>query len=238
MKFYDSQIFTNLSVGEDSLEKMAETAKALGYSTIVIADLFQGLDRFKLFLEEVQKVKVDGLEIITGVTIEAKTVDEMKNVLSKVRDKVFVVIVNGGDYAINRAVVEDSRVDILMNPHMGRIDSGLDEACLNFAKQNGIAIGINFRPLLKSFRRQRSLALQNISTNLELCKDFKIRVVGCSGAMSKWDMRDPRQLVAIANSFGLDLGSGFSALTGTPLEIIEKNRKILAGEAVKGAEVI
>ena len=63
-------------------------------------------------------------------------------------------------------------------------------------------------------------------------------MVGCSGAMSKWDMRDPRQLVAIANSFGLDLGSGFSALTGTPLEIIEKNRKILAGEAVKGAEVI
>jgi ribonuclease P/MRP protein subunit RPP1 len=237
MDFTDSQVFTNACVGEDSIEDMVSFAKKLGYVQIVVNCNYDGGD-FREFLKKVEEVKIEGIDIVAGISIDAKDANDMKQKISKVRDRFPVVIVRGGLYNVNRAACEDARVDVLMNPHAGRIDNGLDEPCLKAARKNGVAIGVNFRPILKSYRKQRAFLLQNVATNLELCQEMKVRVVGCSGAQSKWEMRDPRQLVAISDSFGLDLGRGYSSLTTTPKEIIEKNRKIMRGDAVRGVKVI
>jgi ribonuclease P/MRP protein subunit RPP1 len=237
MDFTDSQVFTNVCIGDDSIEDMVSFAKDLGYTQIVVNCNYDGGD-FREFLKKVSEVKVEGIDIVAGISIDAKDGNDLKQKISKVRDLFLVVIVRGGLYNVNRAACDDARVDILLNPHAGRIDNGLDEPCLRACRKNGIAIGVNFRPILKSYRRQRAFLLQNVATNLELCQAMKVRVVGCSGAQNKWELRDPRQLVSISDSFGLDLGRGYSSLTTTPREIIEKNRKILAGEAVRGVKVI
>jgi len=238
MKFIDSQIFTNLCIGQDSVEDMVRSAKDLGYSGVVVNCNYNANSDIRGFLDKLNAIKVDDMEIVAGVTIDAKDVIELKGLISKVREQVELVIVRGGRYAVNRGACEDSRVDILMNPHAGRIDNGLDEACLGLAKKNNVAIGISFRPILKTYRRQRAQMLQNVATNLKLCRELGVKIIGCSGAQNKWELRDARQMIAVADSFGLDLGKGFSALTTTPIEILQKNKKILAGEQVRGAEMV
>ena len=130
MKFYDLNVQSKMSGGENTVQELADFAKRLGYSGIVICDNFQGLEKLEELKDEIASLNTD-LEVYAGVKIQAKTVSEMKEILTRVRDKVVVVTVAGGDYSINRAACEDPRVDILSHPEFGRFDSGLKI----FAKQ-------------------------------------------------------------------------------------------------------
>ena len=146
---------------------------------------------------------------------------------------------SGGNYEINRAVCEDPRVDILAHPELRRIDSGLDQVCLEAATRNNVAIQINFREILYSFRRPRSYILNHVTKNIMLTNHFRTPVIICSGAQSTWDMRAPRELVSIANVLGLDLGKAFLGVTSVPQQIVENNKKVLEGRKVtEGVEII
>jgi len=115
----------------------------------------------------------------------------------------------------------------------------LDEACLQKAFENNVAIELNFREILNNFRRQRSQILQNTALNLKLCEAFKVKTILCSGAGNVWEMRDPRQLVAVAENLGLELGKGFVSASEVPEKIIEKNKAIFAGTRIgEGVEIV
>lgn len=238
MKFYDLHTQSNLSGGESSVEQIIEFAEKLGYSGIAICDNFQGLEKLNELKNEIENIKTD-LEVYLGVKIQAKNVNELKETLSKVREKVMIVAVSGGDYTINRTACEDSRVDILFHPEAGRFDNGLDEPCLHSATQNNVAIEINFREILNSFRKPRSYTLNHIEQNIALCNRFKTPMVICSGADSIWNMRTPRDLISIANVLGMDIGKAFLSMSSVPLEIINENKKTLEGTKItEGVEVV
>jgi ribonuclease P/MRP protein subunit RPP1 len=163
----------------------------------------------------------------------------MKEILTRVRDKVVVVTVAGGDYSINRAACEDPRVDILSHPEFGRFDSGLDEPCLELAAHNNVAIEVNFRNVLNSFRRIRSYLLQSLEQNIRLCESFKTPMVTCSGAMSIWDMRGPRDMISLANVLGMDISKAFSSMSLIASQMIEENKKTLEGKKITdGVELV
>jgi ribonuclease P/MRP protein subunit RPP1 len=227
-----------LSVGENSIEQIIDFAKKLGYSGIAICDNYQSLEKLNELKEAITKVQTD-IEIYSGVNIQAKDVNELKDLISKTREKIDIIIVSGGDYSINRAACEDSRVDVLTHPELGRPDSGLDEPCLKAATSNNVAIGINFREILLSFRKPRSYILNHIAKNNSLCNHFRTPVVICSGAQNIWDMRGPRELIALANVLGLELGKAFSAVTSVPQQMIEENKKTLEGTKItEGVETV
>jgi ribonuclease P/MRP protein subunit RPP1 len=237
MKFYDLNIKSSLSGGESTIEQIVDYAKKLGYSGIAICDDYQGQEKLDELKSEI--AKFNGIEIYAGVRIQAKTVSEMKEILTKVRDKVTIVVVKGGDYAINRAACEDPRVDILSHPEFERYDSGLDEPCLKSAALNNVAIEVNFRNILNSFRKTRSYLLQDIRQNIELCENFKAPFVVCSGAQSVWDMRTPRDMISLVNVLGTDIVSAFSSMSSRPLLIIEENTKTLEGTKIsEGVELV
>jgi len=238
MKFYDLHIQSKLSGGESTIEQIVEQAKKLGYAGIAICDNYQSLEKLEELKNEISRIQTD-LEIYLGMKIQAKSVNEMKEILSKIREKVLIVTVSGGDFLINKAACEDSRVDILFHPESGRFDNGLDESCLESARQNNIAIEINFREILNSFRKPRSYTINHISQNIELCNHFKVPMTICSGAQSIWDMRTPRDLISIANAMGMDIGSAFLSMSSIPLQIIGENKKILEGKKItEGVEVV
>lgn len=238
MKFYDLHIQSNLSSGESSIEQIVDFAKKLGYSGIAICDNYQGPEKINELKNEINKIETD-LEVYPGVNIQAKDVNQLREIISKVRERVHVVVVSGGDYSINRAACEDPRVDILAHPELGRMDSGLDEPSLNAAAQNNVAIQLNFREVLYNFRKPRSYILNHISKNINLCNHFRTPVVFCSGAQSIWDMRNPRELISIANVLGMELGKAFASVTSVPQEIIEGNKKTLEGTKItEGVEVV
>lgn len=226
---------SNLSGGENTVKQIIEFAQRLGYAGIAICDSYEKLDELK---SEIEKVKTD-LEVYAGVKIQAKTVNELKEILNKVREKTLIVTVSGGDYMINRAACEDPRVDILLHPEFGRYDSGLDEPCLQSAAQNNVAIEVNFREIMNSFRRPRSYLLNHMTQNIKLCEHFKTPVIICSGSESVWDMRTPRDLISIANVLGMDIGKAFLSMSSVPLEMINENKKTLEGRRItEGVEVV
>jgi ribonuclease P/MRP protein subunit RPP1 len=238
MKFYDLNLQSNISGGESTIEQIVDLAKKLGYSGIAICENYQGSEKIEELKNAISNVNTD-IEVYTGVRIQAKSVGEMKEILSKVRDKVTVVVVEGGDYAINRAACEDPRVDILSHPEMGRFDSGLDEPCLDLAAKNNVAIEINFREVLNSFRRVRSYLLQSLEQNIRLCEGFKTPMVVCSGAQSIWDMRSPRDMVSLANVLGMDIVKAFSSLSTNAQLIVEENTRSLEGKKISdGVEIV
>jgi len=237
MKFYDLFVQSNLSGGENSIEQLAEFAQKLGYVGIAVCDNYQGLEKLSELKENVSKIK--DIEVYSGVNIIAKDVNEMKEIINKVREKVDVLIVSGGDYSINRSACDDSRVDILMHPELERPDSGLDEPSLEAATQNNVAIGISFREILFNFRKPRAYILNHTAKNLMLCNHFRTPIVICSCAQSIWGMRSPREFVALLNSLGLDIGKAFASATSIPQTIVEQNKKTLEGTKIsEGVEEI
>lgn len=238
MKFYDLHIKTNLSDGENALEDMIRFAEDIGYSGIAICDDYESKEKLDELAKMIKGVKTN-IEVYPGVLIKAESANQMKEILSKVRERAVVVAVAGGDYEINRAACDDPRVDILAHPEQGRIDSGLDEACIEAAARNNVAIQINFREILYSFRKQRSYALNHIAKNIGLAEHFRAPVIICSGAKSKWDMRAPRELVSVANVLGLDISKAFLGVTTIPQQIIEENLKTLEGKKITdGVEIV
>ncbi|MFQ6020956.1 MAG: ribonuclease P protein component 3 [Candidatus Aenigmatarchaeota archaeon] len=238
MKFFDLDIKSNLSVGESTIKNIAKFAQQLGYFGIAICDKYESMEKLEELKKAIKEVESD-IEIYPGITIQAKDVDELRRIIDKVREKVMIVIVHGGDYLINRSACENPKVDILAHPELGRIDSGLDDICLKRAKENNVAIQVNFREILFSYRRPRSYILNHITRNIRLCNELGAPMIICSGAQNIWDMRDPRGLVAITNVLGAELGKAFAGVTSIPQQIVEENKKILSGKRItKGVEVI
>jgi ribonuclease P/MRP protein subunit RPP1 len=207
----------------------------------VINDDFESVNKLEEIKKEIEQLDTD-LEVYLGVTIDmenSKNISDLKNIISKVREKALIVTVAGGNYNINRTACEDSRVDVLTHPGLGRTEGGLDEPILKAANVNDVTIEINFREILNSFRKPRSYILNHIASNIRLCDHFRVQMVVSSSAKSIWEMRPPREMVSMANSLGLDLGKAFAAVTSLPQEIIEKNKKTLEGDRItKGVEIV
>ena len=233
-------IQSNLSSGTSSIEEIAKFAEQLGFSSIVICDAWESPQKLQELKEKIAEVqKLVKVEIIPGVKIEAGTISELKRSIEQAREKAVIIAVAGGDYEINRAACEDSRVDFLAHPEFNRRDNGLDEVCLHAASKNDVAIEVNFRELLSTYKRTRTYNLEKIATNIRLCQNLGVKIVASSGAQSAWEMRDPRELVSIVNILGVELGSSFATVSDIPNAIIDKNKRKLGGKVIAdGVEVV
>jgi len=240
MKFVDLDVQSKLSTGSSSVEELAKFAEELGFSAIVVADVWAGPEKLAAAKEAVDAAaKEAGIEVVQGVKIVASNANELRHMVDKVREKVAVVSVAGGNYQLNRAACEYSKVDLLCHPSLGRTDTGLDEVCLNAAASNNVAIELNFHEVLHSYRRQRSLILANMAANIMLCEALRVPMVIASGAQSVDDLRDPRELISITNVLGLELAKAFATVSDVPGRIIDVNRKkILDKITTEGVEVV
>ncbi len=240
VKYYDLHVHSNFSIGENSAVELAKFAQDLGFAGIAVCDHYLGKEKFlqqKSALADAQKQV--GIEVLQGIEIQPKNPKQLNALAAFLREQVVILIAHGGDYSINRAACQNSRVDILAHPELGRLDNGLDEVCLNAARDNEVAVQINFREILYGYRKPRTYILSHIAENIRLCGAVGVKMVVCSGAQTVWDMRDARSLTAIANILGLELGKSIAAVSATPETIVETNKAKLAGKIpAKGVEVL
>lgn len=116
-------------------------------------------------------------------------------------------IIMGSSEKINRKAVEDKSVDILMSPEMEvekdkvhqRV-SGLNQVLCKLANKNKVAIGFSFSDLLNS--KEKDKVIGRMVQNVHLCRKYKVKMVLCSFAKDKWEMRAPLDLA----SFGVIIG--------------------------------
>jgi len=230
MPFYDLHVHTTLSIGENPVEEIVEMAKRLGLSGLGIVRYYTGR------IEKIPERK--DIDLVSAMIIKPDSKEELDAIAKKIRNRVEVLMVHGGNYDINRAACENSMIDILCHPELGRRDSGLDHICVKSAQENDVVIEINFREILESYKRQRVYILSSMMKNIKLCKKYNANVITTSGAITKWGMRGGRELAAITHLFGLDLGKSISSVSTIPVEIVRKNREKLANKRWEGAKVI
>lgn len=234
MAFYDLHVHSTLSIGESSPEEILDFAKKLGLNGVGIVRYYNGREPQKIEA----KTGSENIDVVNAVMLKPKSPGELNTLAEKARKKAEVLMVHGGDYDINRAACENPLIDVLCHPELGRKDSGLDHICAKAAAENKVAMEINFREILESYKKQRVHVIAAMKKNAMLCENYNASVVATSGAVTKWNMRAPRDLAAVANILGLKLGKAIESVSTVPETIVKQNREKLAGRRWEGVTIV
>jgi len=209
----------------------------LGYKGICVSEYF----RDEKHLEELKRKCKDiadrvGLDIFVG--FQARNTKELSK-LTSLRRKYDVLLVRGGNVDLNRKAVETPEVDVLLHPEFGRYDSGFNHIMAKLARENNVAVEVNFREILLSSKNTRSHILHNISENIKLCKKFHTPIIICSGAISHLQMKDPKVLMSMGTLLGLELNEAKKCLSEVPKNIINSVKEKQSKSWIKpGVKVV
>lgn len=219
MNFYDLHLHSEFSEGKSSVEDFAKRAKTLGFRGIGFATYYKDRKRVDRLKKTTVKVSKEvGIDIFIG--LEATTPEELKKLVDIRRDY-DILLVRGTNLNLNRKAVQTKEVDILAHPEYDRRDSGLNHIMAKLAAKNKVAIEINFREILQSSKNTRSHIMHHIQENVKLCKKYKIPIILSSGAVSHWQLKDPKVLISMGCLLGLDLNESRDALLKTPESMIK-----------------
>lgn len=219
--FYDLDVHS-LPECADSASRLWLWAKQFGYSGIAVtnhSDFFEQLP------------KQEG--IFQGVEITASTEGELDSKIATYRPRVDVLAVHGSSEKVNRAALEDLRVDILAHPEQAG-NSGINHVLAKLAGQNQVAIEFNLNALIHSRGGIRSRVLSRFNRNYELARKFGAPVVLTSGARSHYDLRAPMDMAALAMLFGMSRQEAIYSLSAEPLRILKRKsvKRIFRGVEV------
>ena len=219
MNFYDFHVHSEFSEGESSIEEIARRAKLLGYKGICFTTYLDDKNKIKKTKEIASNLsKKNGIEIFIG--FEARNTSELEKLI-KSRREYDVLLVKGSDLLLNRKAVETKEVDILTHPEYNRMDSGFNHVMAELAAENNVAIEINFREILNSSKNTRANIMHKIKNNVVLCKKYRAPVIICSGAVTHWQLRDPKVLMSMGCLLGLELYETKKAISEVPENIIK-----------------
>jgi len=217
MSFYECGIKA-LPEGSDSPSRLALSARRLGYQGIVICN---SGDRPAFRREAAAAVR--GIEVTYGVEITGSSPKAVRSRVASFRNRVPLIIVNGGTEEMNRTACEDPNVDVLIHSESARRFLGI--AAARAARQNQVAIGFDLSPLIRLRGSYRVRWLKSVRRNLELVRKFDLSMTITASARSHLDLRSPRDLMALAEVAGIQPEEAKRALQlpGTLLELNRRN---------------
>lgn len=216
-KFYDFCVHA-IPDGDNTAPELAALALHFGYSGITLANHSDKLPQSRHVLSS-----TDGFEVFKGIELVEENPSKLNGLIGKFRKSVDVLIVHGGSETVNRAALENPRVDILNHPAFDK-SSGLNQVLAKAAAENGVAIGLTLRPLLNSRGSRRIRLLSDLKANLELARKYEVSLVLSSDAMSGFDLRSPMEALALAEVCGLEEDEAIDAMSTVPEKIISRNR--------------
>ncbi|VVB60924.1 Ribonuclease P protein component 3 [uncultured archaeon] len=238
VRYFDMHITTSHSFGTDSIPEMVKMAERLELDTICIADAIETPDQFMQIKKEIAALK-STVNILLGVEIIAKNLQDMANKVNRFRELADIIIVSGGDLDINRAACENPKVDILAHPESKRKDSGLDHVMVAAAAKNKVAIELNFRSFLYSTGRQRAYLLSGMQRNAMLCKKFDAPLIVTSAAENIWEMRAGKDLSTLAYLCGMDVENAINTVSSIPEFLARRVKEIKSlGFVMPGVKVV
>lgn len=227
-RFYDLNVHT-APEGKNTIEEMAATAKHFGYAGVAFTNSFDSC-------KPVRSTVVDGLEIFSGVELKTENASKLHGFVGKFRQMVDIIVVRGGSESINRAAVENSNVDILSN--FGSMkDNGLNHVLAKSASDNDVAISFDLSHVIGLRGGRRVKALSNFRKDLKLVRKYDVPFVLTSNAVSLYDMRAPRELIALASLFGMTREEALHGISVVPEMILARNRPS-GGHVFEGVEIV
>ncbi|WP_297898482.1 ribonuclease P protein component 3 [Methanobrevibacter sp.] len=191
--------------------------KAIDYKNELIEDI-----------NEIMKIhnigNKDGIKFDFGVEINPKNQNELYKISKKYRNKSKYVTVLGGDLAVNRAACENRLIDVLSRPYFrNRSSCGINHVLAKEAVRNNVAIELCFNDILSSYLSYRAKTLAYFREIIKLYNKFKFPLIITSGASSIWEMKSPRDILAIFNQLGLSQEDLELCLVDYPSNLVEFN---------------
>ncbi|BAW31058.1 MAG TPA: RNase P subunit p30 family protein [Methanothermobacter sp.] len=221
MKFYDLHI-KGRNFQEDS--KILKEAQRLGYhgAAIVYPD-----KSYENAQETIKKLirGFEDFEVVKGVSISAETPRQLKRKVRKFREKADIILVEGGDAKINRKACENIKVDILSKPYEGRRDPGINHILARAAAENNVAIELNTKDIINSYLKVRAKLFEYLRDIIKLQEKFKFPIIIASGATTTYDLRTPRDLIALFKCINIKEKKIREALSTIPESILEFNKE-------------
>jgi len=196
------------------IEELLRVAKRYGYTGIAITNH-----------DEVVQEQPESNAVFYGVEIKANSVFDLKRKVKLHWGKVSLLAVHGGNDKINRAAVENPKVDVLAHPCGERGEVGLNHVLVRYAAKNSVAIDFNMDAIIHSRRGDRARTLGKMREHLKLVRKYNAPMILTSHAHSVYDLRAPREMIALAALFGMSKEEATSALCDIPAGILDKRWK-------------
>ena len=219
-------MFFDLNMRGSSLEnnvKLARQASEYGWEHINFSynhDDFQDALSLRDDLEDC----LEGI-IAFDYTLEIKStnVNEIRKAANRFRDKASCISVIGGDLKVNRAVLENVKVDVLSRPYLKRYDSGLNHILAKEAVRNNVAVELCFNDILKTYLAPRAKVISNFRDIYTLYRKFDFPLILTSGAESVFGIKTTHDFVSVFKQTGLNDDEVDKAFS-TSKNILEFNR--------------
>ena len=172
--------------------------------------------------------------VSTGIEIHAKNESALRKLVDNARKSVDVVAVYGGSESLNRAACKDSNVYVLVHPETEK-DGGINHVIAKEARDHGVAIEFDLSRLIFLRGSSRMKAISDFRVNLMLARKYDVDIVLVSNAKTPYDVRMPREMVALAGLFGMHPDEAYCAMYDVPLRIFKEQSP---GYIADGVEVI
>lgn len=200
-------MFFDLNIKGSGLEnniKIADEAAKYGWSHINFSynqnDFSHALD----FKDELENSLENVISFDYTLEIDSTNINEIRKVSNKFRKKSSCISVVGGDLKVNRATLENIKIDVLSRPYLRRFDSGINHVLSREAADNNVAIELCFKDVLKSYLSYRSKVISNFKDIYTLYRKFDFPLILSSRAESVFDIKTTHDFIAFFKQTGLN----------------------------------
>ena len=104
------------------------------------------------------------------------------NNLNKYIKKDYFNMAIGGNYEINKKILDNKKINLLLDPEplsrdfMKYYDSGLNKVLIKLAKKNNIGIGFTLERLIKLNKLEKVKLFGKIMQNIMICNKYKVNI--------------------------------------------------------------
>lgn len=181
--------------GTATVARHAATAARYGYEGVVVRAGETAVDHGSV-------AATYGVDVVDAVEVDTDDPAVLAGTVGAARSERTLVLVRGGDEAINRQAVEDPKVDVLATPM--RADGDLNHVLAAAAARNGVRLEADLGPVLRAAGGTRVRALSRLRKLRELAADAGARLVVSARPRSQYEHRAPRELRAVGEVVGFD----------------------------------
>ncbi len=184
--------------GDATVSRMASTAAAYGYDGIVVRNHGDAKTPFDAdgVAEEF------GVDVVDGVEVKATDRSTASGYLGSYRPTTTVLLIHGGDPAMNRFAVEQEQVDVLAHPMRGAGD--LNHVLARKAAKNDVRLEVDLSCVLRRDGGQRVRAIADLQKLHELIQQYDVPYVVSADPTSHLHVRAPRDLRAVGEAIGFE----------------------------------
>lgn len=218
-EFYDMRINSTLSIGESTPSEIAEFVQRLGINGVCLADFARRpINDFSKLKDELGDFSI---KIFSRADIETKSTVSLKQTLSRIRGNIDIIGVECPNRSLFAFAARDSRVDIIViNPENAKI---FRRTAAKLAAKNDTAVEISLSWIISTGGVSRINILNRFRKVVEETVNANAPLLLSSGAIHKYQLRAPRELMALARLLDIDEKEAKRALSDVPKQMILRN---------------